>query len=127
MNPELKDVKDALDEAGKVYHDQFARLNQRIDEVKAHLNRAAALSDAPSTAAGSSGEHTAACRGKSRAPPKGVRTGLRFGSSDERDWCQALQGKQQRSCSALILAAGTAMRQRAAAPAADQPRVLVAR
>lgn len=35
MSLELKDVKDALDEAGKVYHGQFTRLNQEIAELKA--------------------------------------------------------------------------------------------
>lgn len=35
MSLELKDVKDALDEAGKVYHGQFKALNDQIAELKA--------------------------------------------------------------------------------------------
>lgn len=35
MSLELKDVKDALDEAGKVYHGQFKALNEQIAELKA--------------------------------------------------------------------------------------------
>lgn len=35
MSLELKDVKDALDEAGKVYHGQFTAINAQIAELKA--------------------------------------------------------------------------------------------